>query len=136
VGIQGPTGGAILPAHAFLATSQTTSSITYANLATTGPSVTVTVSSTGTAVVTVTGLESASASTASCYMSFAVSGATIVPASDTQAVMQTGPQQQGSATSVVTGLKAGSNTFTAEYRSSSSANTCHFSNRALIVTPY
>jgi hypothetical protein len=69
-------------------------------------------------------------------MSFAVSGATIIPATDTQAVMQTGAQQQSSATSVVTGLTPGSNTFTAEYRSSSAANTCHFSNRALIVTPY
>ncbi len=86
--------------------------------------------------MTITGLESASVTADSCFMSFAVSGATTVAAADAEAVMQTGGQQQGSATYVVTGLTAGSNTFTAKYRSSAAANTCHFSNRALIVTPY
>jgi hypothetical protein len=48
--------------------------------------------------------------------------------------METGGGQQASATYVVTGLSAGSYTFTARYRSS--GGTCHFSNRGLIVTPY
>jgi hypothetical protein len=118
-----------------VATSQTSSSGSYTNLATTGPTVTVNVSAAGTAVITVTAFEDAAAGGDSCYMSFAsTSGPTSVAASDSQAVMETGGGQQASATYVVTGLSAGSYTFTARYRSS--GGTCHFSNRGLIVTPY
>jgi hypothetical protein len=69
-------------------------------------------------------------------MSFAVTGASTIAATDTEAVVETGGQQQASATYVVTGLHAGSNTFTAKYRTSAGGNTCHYSNRGLIVTPY
>jgi hypothetical protein len=119
-----------------VATSQTTNSTTFVNLTTTGPTVTVNVSSAGTAVVTVTALEGASVAGDSCYMSFAVSGATTVAAADAQSLVETSGQQQASATFVVTGLHAGSNTFTAKYTSNAAANTCHFANRSLIVTPY
>ena len=71
-------------------------------------------------------------------MAFAVSGATTVAAADAQAVLYTtsgaNDGAQMSATNLVTGLTAGSNTFTAKYKSSSSA--CAFANRNIIVTPY
>jgi hypothetical protein len=98
--------------------------------------VTVNVSATGTAVVTLTSYEDASTDSGSCYVSFAVSGDTTIAASDTQALVEQGNLQQASATFVVTGLHSGSNTFTAKYRTSTGGNTCHFANRALIVTPY
>jgi len=98
--------------------------------------VTVNVSATGTAVVTLTALEGASVTGDSCYMSFAVTGATTIAAADAQSLVETSGQQQASATFVVTGLNAGSNTFTAKFSSNAAANTCHFANRALIVTPY
>ena len=68
-------------------------------------------------------------------MGFAVTVATTVAAVDTQALEKTNTDPaQMSATHLVTGLTAGSNTFTAKYKSSSS--TCTFVNRNIIVTPY
>ncbi|PYS06277.1 MAG: hypothetical protein DMG17_32635 [Acidobacteria bacterium] len=68
-------------------------------------------------------------------MGFAVSGSTTVAAADEQTVMNTGTSAiQESATYLVTGLTAGSNTFTAKYKAGS--NTCTFLNRNIIVTPH
>jgi hypothetical protein len=73
-------------------------------------------------------------------MSFTAGG--VPTASDTTALVRehggsssTG-YIQGSATYLVSSLTAGSNTFTAVYRkSSTTANTCIFANRNIIVIP-
>ena len=71
-------------------------------------------------------------------MAFNVSGATVVAISDARAIIyntgSAGDQTQASATYLVTGLNSGSNTFTAQYRASSS--TCTIAERNIIVTPY
>jgi hypothetical protein len=115
----------------------TTSTLLYVDLTTTGPAVTVTVGSSGKALVTITTLMSNSNNNAGCIMAFAISGATIALPTDAQALRAVssgaGSQFQGSATYLVTGLNAGNTTFTAKYKAQ--ANTCTFANRNLIVTP-
>ena len=128
-----------VPISGVVATSETTTSTSYADLATVGPSATVTVSSSGQkALVTLTARLSNTNANRQCFVAFAVTGATIVAASDAQAVLETTPVAnrpvQMSATYLVTGLTSGSNTFTAKYRASN--NTCTFVNRNIIVTPF
>jgi hypothetical protein len=127
------------PDGAVVAASQTTTSTSYTDLATSGPTVTVTVSSSGKALVTLTAYESITGADNSCFMGFAVSGVTTVAASDTQSVQiysESGTvQSRGSASYLVTGLNPGINTFTAKYKSSAGI-TCTFANRSIIVTPY
>ena len=140
VAASGDAVGVPTPSSATVLTSQNTLSITYTDLATSGPAATVTVSS-GSALVTVTGQSGSTATGFSCYMAFAVSGATTVAPSDTQAYSNSvgaagavAVAFQGSSTYLVTGLTAGSNTFTAKYRAGS--GTCTFANRNIIVIPY
>ena len=128
-----------VPLNGVVATSETTTSTTYTDLTTVGPAATVTVSSSGLkALVTISAQLSNSNNNRLCLMAFDVTGATTVAASDAQAILYTtsggGTAAQMSATYLVTGLTAGSNTFTAKYRAS--ANTCTFTNRNIIVTPY
>lgn len=127
-------GTFFVPSNNTVATSETTTSTTFADLATVGPAVTVT---TGTsAMVIVTCRASNSNANKLVVMGFAVSGATTVAASDTQSFTQSGGgavPAQGSAVYVVTGLTAGSNTFTAKYRVD--ANTGTFLNRSITVIP-
>lgn len=117
-----------------MATSETTSSTTYADLATVGPSLTASISATGSAMVTVTATVSNSKNNRYCLMSFAAGG---VPASDARALsvflFSAGDTMSLSATYYVTGLTPGSNTFTAKYKAS--GNTCTFLNRNIIVVP-
>jgi hypothetical protein len=121
---------------ATVATAETRTSAAYGAVATAGPSVTVT---TGTsALVWITaGLDNAVLGAGS-YASFAVSGASTVAASDTWAVYVSGqddvsPARRGVARRV-TGLNAGANTFTMQYRVSSGTGT--FSDREIIVMPF
>ena len=76
-------------------------------------------------------------------MGFAVSGATTVASSDTRVLLSATTKDaavQASATYLVTGLTAGSNTFRAEYRNDTTADltaaTCTFADRSIIVIPY
>jgi hypothetical protein len=90
------------------------------------------------AIVTVTGSLANSSNGSTSFMGFAVSGATTRAASDTTAwvVKNPGNSQvlmQGSATFLVTGLTAGSNTFMAKYRVDGGTGT--FANRTIIVIP-
>jgi hypothetical protein len=118
-------------------TSQTSTSTSYADLATVGPAVTVT---SGTSALVIVGARMSVAGTSSTgYMSFAISGATTVAASDTFSMNES----SGSGTfldgvgqsyaSVITGLNAGSNVFTAKYRVT--GNTGTWLNRQIIVVP-
>jgi hypothetical protein len=120
--------------------SQNTTSTSYTNLSTSGPAVSATVSSSGEALVTLTAnmFNSSVLGSQTCFMAFAVSGATTILPNDTQALAVTSAAAadgaQVSATFLETGLTAGSNTFIAEYRTS--ASICTFLNRNIIVTPY
>jgi len=127
---------AAIPANASatVATAQSTTSTTYTDLATAGPSVTLT---TGTkALVIITANIGVADPSVSGYMSYAVSGATTIAASDTVAIRQQSTQSsreniRASAVSVPT-LTAGSNTFTAKYRLSQDTDDS-FSDRSIFV---
>lgn len=130
------TAGASVPANASatVATSQTTTSLTFTDLTTSGPAVTVT---TGTkALVIVSAYVDAGYANLG-LMSYEVSGATTISATDSVAVggFGQGASSSGvdfvcSRASVVT-LTAGSNTFTAKYRTS--VDVSGFANRDIFV---
>jgi hypothetical protein len=72
-------------------------------------------------------------------MSYAVSGAKAAAAVDANAVILAGAAvERASATSVLSGLTAGSTTFTAQYRTHGTGNlncTHDYANRAMMVIP-
>ena len=119
-----------------LLTSQTTTSTSYTDLGTVGPAVTIT---TGTkALVILTAVIDNSSSGNRSNMGFAVSGASTIAATDKWSIslISTGsyvPQMTASGVFLVTGLTAGSNTFTAKYRSSNAAATARFDFRQIAV---
>lgn len=114
---------------------ENTSSTAYANVATVGPSATMT---TGTsAIVWIAAEISNSAVDADSKVSFEVSGATAISASDTWAIVVGGsyansPTRRGCAHRV--SLTAGSNTFTMKYAVSSGVGT--FGKREIDVLPF
>jgi hypothetical protein len=121
----------------YVATSQSTTSTTYTGLTTAG-AVTVT---TGTkALVSISGsFENGAGVNVTALMSFAISGATTVAASDQYSTglsyVSTGGgnfQTKSGATFVVTGLTAGSNTFTTQFRKGG-GDTPGFSARTISV---
>jgi hypothetical protein len=111
-------------------TSQATSSTSYVDLATVGPSVTLT---TGTsAIVSVGAASSPAAQGPSAVMSFAVSGATTIAASNDFSSLGGDPYVESvSMITKLTTLTAGSNTFTAKYKATS--GTATFFNRSITV---
>jgi hypothetical protein len=119
---------------ATVATSQTTASTTYADLATAGPSVTVT---TGTqALVFVTcQLSNNSGVNQRALAAVAVSGATTYAANDVDAiryqVFGSNADHRGTSAVLFKALTAGSNTFKMQYRVD--GGTGSFSNRHLCV---
>jgi len=133
-----PTPSAITAvASATVLTQQDTTSTSYTDLSTAGPSVTLT---TGTeALVTISAvLGQGVDSGAVIYAGVAVSGASTVAASDNYSLFLNGDDFTSSSGNVslsttfkLTGLTAGSNTFTMKYKTSSS--TARFSNRHLTV---
>ena len=131
------TPGSSVPANdsATVATAQTTTSTTYTDLTTAGPAVTLT---TGTkALVIITCRIDGDGNNRTAYMSYAVSGASTVTASDSVSLSIKDPTQaqsnqvRASAASVVS-LTAGTNTFTAKYRIDAT-NTGTFANREIFV---
>lgn len=121
--------------------NETTTSTSYTNLATVGPTVTVT---TGTKALVVhggrIGANTNTAGAPSTKMSWAVSGATTVAASDNYACgtvhASAGANSEviyGSRWWLITGLNAGSNTFQAKYAVSSGTGSFMF--RSLHVLP-
>jgi hypothetical protein len=71
-------------------------------------------------------------------MSYAVSGATTIPAIDLNGVVLAGPNsalQRAGAASELSGLTPGSTTFTARYRVSAANVTCTYANRTIVVLP-
>lgn len=122
--------------QALITTNQLTSSTSYTDLSTVGPTVTVT---TGTTAIAIWGgrYDDDTNAGADGYMSVAVSGASTVAASDNYAAYGFqgfgGNNQLPIVTSYrFTGLTAGSNTFTAKYRRVGGTN-AGFAFRWLIV---
>lgn len=118
-----------------VATSQTTTSTSFTDLATAGPSVTLT---TGvTAIVFTTAGMSNNTTNASSFMGYAVTGATSAAAATSKALRVDGISASNvvrvSAVSTAS-LTAGSNTFTAKY-AVGAGSTGTFLDRTIIVIP-
>lgn len=119
---------------ASVSTSETTTSTSYAALTTAGPAVTVT---TGPRAMVFVHGDVSNSGTGSARMSYAVSGATAIAASDIKGISHAGVASVGvlaSSAVLETALTPGSNTFTAQYRVSASTGT--FGNRRITVLPY
>lgn len=124
--------------QAVIDTGQTTTSTSYTDLATVGPSVSI---QTGSQALVLWGAQIGNiASTSASYrMSVAVSGATTVAASDNWAFggvqsVGTSARLTGSRSHMFTGLTPGVNTFTAKYRVSSGELMAAF--RTIQVIPF
>lgn len=133
-----PGGGGTAPsaaaATATVATDETrTTNAAYGDLTTPGPAVTVTVNTKAMVIVTA---RIYGAGTAYPRMSFAVSGANTIAASDAHCVGvgESNPDHRVSATTILTGLTPGSTTFTAKYHNIGSGTT-HFLDRDIAVIP-
>jgi hypothetical protein len=121
---------------ATVATSQSTASTSYGNLTTTGPTVTVT---TGTIAICIfTAAVSNTGANSATDTSVAVSGATSVAASDAWRTVldgvSAGQVNRVAGFHVFTGLNAGSNTFTMQYKVGSGTGT--WADRELLVMPF
>jgi hypothetical protein len=115
-------------------TLESTTSTSYTDLTTGGPAVTLT---TGTkAMVIITSQGSTNTADSQSYISFAISGATTLAATDDNCLVYTSATTsdpyRASMVQVVT-VTAGSNTFTLKYRSSNGAVLASFTRRQLTV---
>lgn len=121
--------------RAVIATSESTTNTSFTALSTAGPSVTLTTGTMALVIVTARCLNDTAGGF--CHMSWQVSGASSIAASDATAFTyessSAGDQMRASAVHLTAGLTAGSNTFTAQYRVNTGTGT--WSNRALIVIP-
>lgn len=118
-----------------IATAQTTTSTTYTDLATVGPTVTLT---TGTKALIMFGADHGNnTANHAAWTSVAVSGATTLAASDAWSTLLvvsgiSVPFLTVSRVYLLTGLTAGSNTFTVKYKSET-GSTSSFVRRSLVV---
>jgi hypothetical protein len=129
-----PPGGFPASATATVATYEQTSSTSFTDLTTAGPAVTLT---TGTkALLIITSRIYAQDSGGYAYVGVAVSGATTIAAAQTYCIearqAQVNDILQISAVYFLTGLTAGTNTFTLKYKQVSATNG-YFSNRSVAV---
>ena len=120
---------------AYLATQNTTTSTSFTDLGSVGPAVSL---DTGTAALVIVGC-TMNNDTAPNYilMGFAVTGASSVAADDAAALYRQQPDHSAdfsaSKVALVTGLTAGTNTFTAKYRVTGGTGT--FYRRLIAVIP-
>ncbi|MDO8704882.1 MAG: hypothetical protein Q7J84_08050 [Sulfuricaulis sp.] len=121
---------AITSGTATVATSETTTSTSYTDLATGGPAVTLTVGSSGKVLVTVSA-EMGSGTAINVYMDFGLTSGNTRSASDTTAVHNFEDSRRASSMTLLTGLAAGSTIFTAKYRVTAGTGT--FLNRSISV---
>lgn len=129
-------------AAAFVATNETTTSTTYADLTTTTDSVTTTIGANGLALVSLKSDVANTVSVAFCFISVAISGATTTAAADSNGVLWQDFTANGNGTAsavyLLTGLTAGSTTFKMKYRvqtGGGGAGTGTFTNRRIAVVP-
>jgi hypothetical protein len=131
-----PAGSAPASASATVATEETTTSGTYTDLTTAGPAVTLT---TGTKVLVIITADIRAMSAArNGSMSYAISGATTSAASENDCLGNArilsgaaDPARMSSASRRT--ITAGSNTFTAKYKSADGSATITFKTRDIIV---
>jgi hypothetical protein len=124
------------PVGAYSNTTATTASASYVNTLTSdGTAISVTLVTGTTAQINFTAIGAHASASGLVFVSFAVSGATTIAANDTNAQYINGPDGAYSATLarsfVFTGLTAGTNTFTMNYKSG--GGTITFNNRNLTV---
>lgn len=125
------------PDVAFVGTTQTTASLTYVDLATTGPTVTIT---TGTKAIVIFGCMLSNNTVGDgARAAIDVSGASTYAASDTNSFLaESGNANdafQGSWVTIYDPLTGGSNVFKLKYRAVG-AGTASFSNRVTAIVPY
>lgn len=117
--------------------SESTTSTTFADLATAGPTVAATIGPSGRAVVIVGGRLSNNGAGNFAIMAVAVTGASTRAADDALGAIYTPPAggnlHQASHAFVLTGLAPGATTFTAKYRVAAGTGT--FSARQLTIIP-
>lgn len=102
--------------YATVATSETTTSASFTDLTTPGPAVTVSIGINGMALVILTGSLAGSATTCYPTMGFVVSGANTIAATEADSLYIEGTSEANiSFTKLITGLTAGSTTFTTKY---------------------
>jgi len=122
--------------NAIVSTAQSTSSTTYTNLASVGPSVSV-VSGPTVLVMLTAGVQSDTSNSAA-FAGYEISGSTTRVAADAEALELDGITAANTlrytACSLATGLTVGLNTFTMKYRAAS--NTATFANRQIICVPW
>ena len=125
-----------------VATSETTTSATYADLTTPGPAATFVVPASGKVKVTVSATMSGNVATnATPFMAFALTGGNTRAANDAEALVAPalnpasgGGKVGASRTSILTGLTAGSTVFTAKYKQPiGGGNTATFQDRSILV---
>ncbi len=122
--------------RAIVSTQETTSSASYTDLATAGPAVTLT---TGTEALASVSAQIRHTSTPGlAFVAIDITGATTASPSDGLALAYLGTDTTGrvqmSSVYLVTGLTAGSNTFTLKYKTAS--GTTRFSNRVISVVAF
>lgn len=136
----GATNGvewASLATSAIVSATETTTSDSFTDLSTPGPAVTVTTGT--TALVVLTGGMQNDTNGDGCYMGFAVSGSSTVAANANDALTFINPagantaQVNDSIIIPVSGLTAGSNTFTAKYRRVTGGTASFFSRRITVI---
>lgn len=124
-----------IPEEDFVNAAETTTSTSYTDLTSPGPSVTVTTST--NAIIMLCGRLSNNAGGSSCRMAVDISGASTVAANDNRALDYESSNAddaiQSSYAFTEIGLTPGSNVFTAKYKVNSGTGT--FDNRRLTVVP-
>lgn len=127
----------LAPASATVATSETTSSTTYADLATTTDTVTVTIGANGLALIGFSTKMSGNTGNEQSFTSFAISGANSAVATDTRSTVEGAvagkPFASGSGLFLLTGLTPGSTTFKLKYRTT--LGTCTITDRSIMALP-
>jgi hypothetical protein len=120
-----------------VATSESTTSTSYVDLATSGPAVTVTTDV--HAIVIIAAKTAMTVTDNACVMSWATSGATTNAASDTWCLLHEGMfasnDMSGCSIYRTNSLTAGSNTFTAKYRRGGASGSAFFDSRFICVLP-
>lgn len=133
---------------ATVTTQQTTTSTTYGDLATVGPSVTARIRSSGKCLVIISAqlaFAESSLQETGAAVSFSASGANSIATSGTRSLNNwlsvggpppsIGLTDQMGATFYLSGLTPGDTTFTLKYKSQVSGKTAYFSDRVLVVMP-
>lgn len=119
------------PAEATVATSEGTTSTSYASLATDGPTISPV---TGTQAIVFLTAQVSNSGANSSFMGVDVSGATTVAPADTDALLVVGTSAiRATCIVFLTGLTPGAHTFRARYRTT--AGTATFVNRNMVVIP-